>query len=208
MSPQDTLEAKCRAIYSEAQAFFKNSRYGFKVLNSPPIYKPPYLFIGYQPGGGTKDFESETARGMHLHWPDESEYAVGCWPLSRITRSMFRLHMLKRSMSVFAIFLRYPSVLQYEGDICRTKRARVEDFCKEKVHQIIDVTEPEKIIAIGFATLRLFGPTQPDLRNAQGRVLTCTGMIGKRSAMGMLHLTGARMTRDDRCLIRDRVLAN
>jgi hypothetical protein len=126
ISAQEALETKCSAIYAEVREFFdsfcRKPDYGFKPLNSPPIYKPPFLFIGYQPGGSAKDFESETARGMHLRWPPQSEYAVGPWPLSRIMRTMFGRDMLERSMGMNAIFLRYPNVREYEENIDRPTR--------------------------------------------------------------------------------------
>ena len=65
---QNAVEKKCCSIYSDVQEFFKTVKrepdFGFKVLNSPPIYRPRFLFIGYQPGGGCEDAINERDRGM------------------------------------------------------------------------------------------------------------------------------------------------
>jgi hypothetical protein len=209
---QNAVEKKCCSIYSDVQEFFKTVKrepdFGFKVLNSPPIYRPRFLFIGYQPGGGCEDAINERDRGMERRWPEEPDHAVRSWRLSKIMRELFGLDVIMKSIGMNAIFLRHPTVKKYKKNIERATRHCVANFCREKVLQIIDVTEPQKIVAIGFDTLKLFGPTQPDLKSAKGRCLTCTGTVGERPALATLHLTGARISLVDRDAIRDRVLAN
>jgi hypothetical protein len=109
---------------------------------------------------------------------------------------------------VNAIFLRSPNIADYNRNVDRQTRAQVTYFCKTHVLQIIDVVDPDKIVVIEFSTLKLFGPTEPDLINAKGRILTRTGKIGNRKAVAMLHLSGAYISNADRDFIRDRILAN
>jgi hypothetical protein len=212
MNAQRVAETKCREIYVEAQTFFANIHrqrdYGFKILNPPPVYKPPFLFVGYQPGSGAADFKYETCLGTHLHWPLKCEYATATWTLAQNMRRMFGPEVLARCMGVNAIFLRSPNIADYNRNVDRQTRAQVTYFCKTHVLQIIDVVDPDKIVVIEFSTLKLFGPTEPDLINAKGRILTRTGKIGNRKAVAMLHLSGAYISNADRDFIRDRILAN
>ncbi len=59
------IEAKCKEIYREAQEFFHKNpspfNSGFKILNSPPHYRPPVMFIEYQPNGSDDDFKRGTS---------------------------------------------------------------------------------------------------------------------------------------------------
>lgn len=72
MNAQQKAEAVCHEIYKEAQDFFagihRHPDYGFKILNAPPVYQTPFLFIGYQPGGvlrisSMKPASDRTSRG-------------------------------------------------------------------------------------------------------------------------------------------------
>ena len=72
MHKQIEIETELIKIYREMGEFFsKISRkdYGFKILNSPPLYQPSILFIGFQPGGNETDFKYEVGRESHLTWP-------------------------------------------------------------------------------------------------------------------------------------------
>lgn len=211
MSDQDGIEYKTRAIYLEALAFFdqipRSHNYGFKILYAPPVYQPPILFVGYQPGGGADDFERETARGSDKSWPAACEYATESWRLAKQMRQMFGRGFLEQCMGINAIFLRSPTVDDYKRSLAKDIRAQVENFCLTRVNQIIEATDPKKIVAIGFDTLKLFSESEPDLTNEKGRTLTKMGKIGGRSAVATLHLSGAQISNVDRDRIRDRVLA-
>ena len=211
MNAQTIAEAKCREIYLEAEPFFarlpREEYYGFKVLYGPPLYQPPILFVGYQPGGGADDFERETARGSDKRWPTECEYATESWKLAKQMRQMFTRPRLLQCVGINAIFLRSPTVAHYKRTIDRGMRAEIEAFCLVRVARIIEVIDPQKIVAIGFDTLRLFGDSTPGLTNDNKRCLTTIGKIGGRSPIGTLHLSGARIAAPDLDRIRDQVLA-
>jgi hypothetical protein len=211
MSAQTIAEAKCKEIYREAQTFFDqisySRNYGFKILNGPPLFQPPILFIGYQPGGGSLDFKEEIARGSDKHWPPTCEYATETWTLARRMRPMFGQKFLAQCVGMNAIFLRSPSVDDdYKRDFDKTTRARIEEFCLPRVCQIVEVIDPIKILAIGFDTLRLFGPTNAEFKNKKERTLTLAGQIAGRRAIATLHLSRAHISNPDRDTIRDRVL--
>jgi hypothetical protein len=205
-------ETVCRAIYHEARAFLSQIKripdYGYKLLNSPPIHRAQVLFIGYQPGGGAKDAEVEASMLTHERWPDVSEYATANWALASNMRRMFEPDLdFHECVGLNAIFLRYPTMAAYTRGIDRQTRHAVRDFCTSCVVRIADALAPQKIVAIGLGTLKLFGPTSVDMRNEAGRVLTTAGRVGRRNALALIHLSGARLSNEDRALIRDRVLS-
>lgn len=78
VSPE--VAAELSTMYAEMGHFFadipRKHDFGYKIFNSPPLHRPRVLFIGYQPGGGHKDFEDEISRKSHLTWPKEAEYAT------------------------------------------------------------------------------------------------------------------------------------
>jgi hypothetical protein len=207
----EDIENDLRDIYKEAGAFFaqipRQNDYGYKIFNSPPLHKAKVLFIGFQPGGGKESFEYETKRGAHLTWPLESEYATADWHLAVRMREMFQPALdLKNTVGLNAIFLRSPSVTDYYRDVTAKDRREVKEFCIMRVNKIIDLLEPQKIVAIGLDTLKLFGPTVPDLVNSRGNASTRLGEVAGREALGMIHLTGAHITREDRSLLAEHVL--
>lgn len=219
MKNQELIEAALHKIYEESREFFRlierKTDYGFKIFNAPPIYRTPILFIGYQPGGDEVAAQDEINRGSHLTWPEKAEYATASWKLAREMRSMLGSEIdLNRCVGINAIFLRAPDVKKYKEDVNKKARADVKNFCKEQVVKIVSLVNPLNVIAIGFETLRLFGETKPDLTSltsvtsgGRPRELTCQGRIGKNKALGVLHLSGFRISRDDRARIANRIIS-
>ena len=107
-----------------------------------------------------------------------------------------KIDLARDCVGMNAILLRSPSVSAYKNIVWEMPgtRERVEDFCMERVRQIIDLIDPEKLVFIGLGTLKLFkGPTPvDDIRNEENRVLTRTGQVGNHRAIAFLHLTPAK----------------
>lgn len=209
MSPQESAESKCREIYGEARDFFDQfpivPNYGFKILYAPPLYQPPILFIGYQPGGADDDCYIETAKGADKRWPTRCEYATESWKLAKQMRAMFGPRFLEECVGINAIFLRAKTAHDYKSTVKMGTRKQIEAFCLVRVRQIVEAIDPKKIVAIGFDTLNLFGASAPDLINEKGRTLTRIGEVAGRTAIATLHLSGARISGPDLVRIRDRV---
>jgi len=83
--------------------------YGFKLLNAPPILRPDFLFIGFQPSGGSDAYAHELALGTDRRWPDEPEFATADWHLAKRMQEIFPRDALMRSMGSNVVFLRWPS---------------------------------------------------------------------------------------------------
>jgi hypothetical protein len=162
--------------------------------------RPKILFLGYQPGG-----RSESDNQFERHsWPKASEYVTESWPLARNLREMFGIPLLNECVGLNAIFIRAPSIEQYQKATALAPglRFEIENFCLPRVLRLIEAMDPEQIVAIGFPSLELFGAVRPVLTNRSGRVLVKAGYIGARPALGTLHLSGARISAIDRISIR------
>jgi hypothetical protein len=207
----NTADEACKAIYGKVQRRYldlipDHAKLGFQILYGPPHQKPPVLFIGYQPGGGSTDYEIERAKGSQENWPDVCEYATATWRLAKWLQSMFGVDLLNQCVGLNAIFYRAPNLETYRNTIRRDQRKTIQEFCMPLANEIISMCQPKCIVAIGFETLSLFGESVPDLQNEKGRVLTRAGNIIGQEAIGTLHLSGAHISTADRARIRDRIL--
>src|SRR5437879_729374 len=99
---QEHLNETFRDIYRRTIDFFamveREPDFGFKILNSPPIFKPEVLFIGLQPGGGEADQKVEEANKTHLQWPDQCELATRDWRIARKLRELFDVGLITQSV--------------------------------------------------------------------------------------------------------------
>jgi hypothetical protein len=201
------------ALYARAGAFFAGVElrlrqsglpfHGFKLLNAPPIHRPDFLFVGYQPGGGAAAYAHEIGLGSHLRWPDEPEFVTAEWELAIRMQQTFPREVLMRSMGSNVVFLRWPSMRDYRRTVPADLREEVETFSRRTLAEIMDVVEPKRVVTIGFDALRA-EITVPDLTSPTGRVLTRSGTLCDRAAIGMMHLTGCRISNVDRVAIRNR----
>ena len=200
----DTASA-CRKVYEETNAVYSQSKQrlgvndlGFKILYGPPHQNAPILFIGDQPGGAVKD-EKEDER---FSWPNVCEYATETWHLAKNMRAMFGLTLLKDCVGVNTNFFRAPNVKTWQK-IPAVVRNALEQFSREKLLEIIRITNPKQIVVIGLGTLDKFGPTTPNLSSANGRVLVKRGQLDGWPAISTLHLSGAQISGDDRRAIAE-----
>lgn len=203
------LKQKCLAVYSESSFFYNqllsdNEFFGFKVLYGPPIFRPPILFIGYQPGGGAESQIVEPT--AQSEWATECEYATAKWTLARKLQDMFGTELLYKCVGINAIFIRAKSIAKYQASIPYNVRQEIESFCMPRVERLIDILQPKNIVAIGFSSLALFGELSPVLMNGKGRVLIKEGLVGKRRAFATLHLSGAQISNIDRMAIKEYLL--
>ena len=214
---ENSGEEICRQLYTDTKYFYRKISKGrkddpgFQILYGPPFFHAPVLFIGYQPGKGCKTALEERAYGAEDRWPPKSEYATECWPLAKRLREMLGKEFIEKCVGTNAIFVRANSIADYEN-VSRGLRTEIEEFCRTQIKEMVGAIEPKLIVAIGFATLDLFGGGGAGGTGDRGRVLTKTGKIFGRDALGVLHLSGALISKRDReiiaCHIRSRGLAH
>jgi len=116
---------------------------------------------------------------------------------------MFDPEKLKGCAGLNAIFFRAPDIETWNKNP-RELRQRIERFCMSQAIRMIDAMQPTLIVANGFKTLSLFGSTEPDIE-FEGRVITRSGLIAGRPAIGTLHLTGAHYSVGARCKMAERI---
>jgi hypothetical protein len=184
---------------------------GFQILMGPPHSDAPILFLGYQPGKGCKTAIAERKYGSEDRYPEICEYATEGWALAKRLRAIFDdfdENLLRRSVGLNAIFVRADTMAAYHANFMAPTRKKIQSFCIGCVLEIIEVVRPKKIVVVGFSTLGLFreGATwNEDLRGSKDQALTKTGQLAGRDAIAVMHLTGARISKDDRKKIADRL---
>jgi hypothetical protein len=210
---ENKVEAVCRSIYRDSKDFYQRianqcENLGFQILYGPPFANTPILFIGYQPGTGSKSPEEERLYGSEDRWPSVCEYATEDWPLAKNLRRMFGRELLKQCVGLNAIFMRSPNAEHFRKRVERKTRQEIKQFCLPLVGKIVETLRPKTIVVIGFETLSLFGESSPILRSERkNRVLAKAGKVAGREAIGTLHLSGAHIHRSDCAAIATHVLA-
>jgi hypothetical protein len=57
-------------LYERVAPLLGDAALGYEVLYGPPVYHPPILFVGYQPGGSKLEpLPSVTESGVPPPWP-------------------------------------------------------------------------------------------------------------------------------------------
>ena len=191
-------EAGCREIYAEARQQYADaeaqlgpSALGFRVLYGPPIVGAPYLFMGYQPGGR----EIQSLR-HHESWPEQCDYATETWPLAKKVRLVWGDDIVARCTGLNAIFFRAPSIKDWLR-VARPLRGQLEEFSLQRAKAIIVALQPKRLVLVGLGTFDRLLVGEPCLWGDRGRVLAKTGSLWGYDAIGVAHLSGARLSSAD-----------
>jgi hypothetical protein len=200
-----TLEKLCLDIYAETRQFCSATNIpgmGFEILMGPPFREPPIAFIGYQPGEWKLSPEEARLEGYEDGWVTNCcHYADQTWPLARRLQEMFGPRLLEQCVGLNAIFVRAANIASYNATVPKSVRHSISDFCLPQVQRLLDVIAPKTIFVIGHRTLDLFGGGTPSTTSVKGRHLIKTGTVFGRKALAMIHLTGGRISREDRSTI-------
>ncbi len=157
-----------------------------------------HQFCSSDTGKGCKTALEERAYGSEDRWPPKSEYVTECWTLAKRLREMFGEEFIERCVGLNAIFIRAHSMKNY-SELDRAHRSKIEEFCLPHVETMVNAIQPKLVVAIGFATLDLLDvDVVGTTKNEKGRVLTKRGEIFGRDALGVLHLSGAWISKQDR----------
>jgi hypothetical protein len=196
-----TIYVETRRFYNEILPRMGHADCGFKILYGPPTAEPPIMFIGYQPGGDkSHDFE-----GDHHQWPAVCEYATADWPLAKALREVFCPEFLRSCVGTNGIFFRAPSADDYRTELDLPLRNDIQRFCRRQVNALIAEMRPRQIVFIGLAAMALFVRGLPERISDTSRILVRSGVVAGCPSLGILHLTGCRISADDRVRIRDRL---
>lgn len=203
--PSDHL-AVCQRAYDSTRGLplLKDPKVGFEILLTPPRLEPPIMLIGYQLGNGKRDMPIQVARdrGFEKTWPQSNTVVDGSYLLARRLREIFqeKPDLLARSVALNAVFIRHVDVQGYEKAYSRSAREEILRFCLGHVKSIIDALEPARILVIGLGTLSLFdrNGTPAQKSGTTTRIISRSGKVFGRGALAVPHLSGSRITREDR----------
>jgi len=201
---------------------------GFAVFYSPVYESPDLMVIGFNPGGDEKSFDENVA----LMVPDKHDYFKWEYPYplaKKMKDDIFgkinETELLRRSVKLNLIFFRSRIKNDFAG-ISKEVRKDIEQFCHEKVREIIVTLKPKIIIAEGigtYDTLKMLLEQPPYEFNVgggscslgnNGRRIFCNNDIGKKIdkntyygnfmfLIGLLHLSGARPAEYELNIIRE-----
>jgi hypothetical protein len=197
-------EALCQAVYEQTRAFYaqktgqlKDAACGFRILYGPPTVAAPMLFLGYQPGGSLSHGEPSEHEG----WPRRSDYAIRDWPLARRMREIWSVSVLEECTGLNLIFFRSPRIHTWKRVPDRL-REELEQFSYSRVKQIVEALAPRKVVVIGLGTFNRLVEGPVALENGN-RVLIRKGELWGVLALGVIHLSGARLSGTDVTVLRD-----
>lgn len=200
----DGLQALCGEVYRETEQFYKSKAHqmgatalGFAILYGPPILNPETLFLGFQPGGGLVDAEAGLKDGERNHWPDRIHYATEEWRLATQMRQIWHTSTLDRCTGLNATFFRAPNIKEW-NTLPGGLRQEMEEFSNKRARRLIDAMAPKRIVVIGLGTFDLLADRGHELVHQEGqKTLIKQGRIWGVPAIGIIHLSGARIRREE-----------
>lgn len=187
-------------------------RHGIKVFYSPVTSRPSLLIIGYQPGGDEEDFKKESKADFEkgdFRLPEANEYIERDYLLAEKVKDLFGfkggMDILKKSVVFQLIFFRAPSIdvwIQEAGGL----RREMEDFCFQKVEEILRKIEPKRILVLGMGTYdalkKIFGGDCEERnclpRRKTGERMCVRASFGGHEILAVMHPSGARIKKEDR----------
>lgn len=198
-------EVVSRNVYAEAEGLYGQlkSRLGpdadlhYEVLYGPPVDRPPIFFLAFQPGGGHSAISRAgadlPAPTVDPPWPLTSEYGDEKSYQYRFVqklRKAFPIDLLAHCTGCNALFVRAPSVAQYNGSLSAELRGEISDGCRPLVLKLIRAMHPQLLVVLGFKTMALFDGKARVVLHGQTRPLVKEGVVDGRRALAMLHPTG------------------
>ena len=195
----------CRVVYRETQALYEMRStamgahaLGFRVLYGPPVVDAPVLFVGDQPGG-----ESIEDAQHHAGWPDRCDYAWKPWRFAQRIRSIWDADTLAASTGLNANFFRAPSAQSWR-QVPLPLRRELEHFSSARAERIVQALSPRQVVVVGIGVFDRFAVGTPDTLGGT-RVLLKRGVIWGVPAVGIIHVSGAQISRGDFSRLVDHV---
>lgn len=189
---------------------------GFAVFYSPFNRNPDLMIIGHNPGIGNNDGEFDWKREATI--PDVHDYIRMEYRLAikqnRLWTEMDRLEILQNSVKINLLFFRSQNIAEWNG-IEKEIRKPLEDFCIDKVKEIIEHLKPKKILCEGVGTFDIFinrvlkPKTQPlEIRNRENKRLFISAIYNDDfDIIGIPHPTGAwGISPEDWKIIKEKLL--
>lgn len=207
-------------LYREVHQYWENKRHvlprtwdlRFGIFYSPIQNRPTLMIIGANPGFDTDDdTKCQPRKNLFYEWPPPDGRKKEHWEIARVLRNFFRQdhHEEILHYSVVTNLLFFKSrCLGRDAKTCQgwrdngnaKDRHEIEDYCRDKVREIVRRLDPTRILALGMATWDKLAEGQVRLlvvRPKRNVRLAVMGTIFNKDALGIIHPTGARISHDE-----------
>ncbi|BAI80362.1 hypothetical protein DEFDS_0886 [Deferribacter desulfuricans SSM1] len=136
---------------------------GFAVFYSKVRKNPELMIIGYNPGGGDKDFNIEDVFNLEKEHEyikysgknNKNEKYKTAVVMYNLFEEIGKLELLEKSVKLNLIFFRSKSKKEWLS-LDKELRISLEQFCFGKVKEIVDYINPKIILLEGLETFDLF----------------------------------------------------
>ncbi|MGA1861628.1 hypothetical protein OWM07_01900 [Deferribacter thermophilus] len=136
---------------------------GFAVFYSKVRKNPELMIIGYNPGGGDKDFNIEDVFNLDKEHEyikysgkyNKNEKYKTAEVMYKLFEEIRKLELLEKSVKLNLIFFRSKSEKEWQS-LDKNSRILLEQFCFDKIKEIIDFLNPKTILLEGIKTFDLF----------------------------------------------------
>ena len=216
---QERVEAACRALYNEVGRLWQGKKLtyptwelGYSILYSPPRYRPELLMIGENPGS---DVGQQYSDSEHAGWPDYNSYHRDTYRLALKLQSLFgqiqAMDILQDSVGFNMNFFRSrPSGAKDVGfrwkDNPSPIQIELEEFCRTKVLQLIELMQPKLIVTLGFkAFASIVAGPGVTLEHRPSSCLCLCDHIRSIPVLGIIHPTGSHVSGSDWSRIMKRI---
>jgi len=211
------LNVFCKSLYAEVERFGESKRHflprterlKFGIFYSPPQDQPELMIIGANPGFDSDD-DTKTYPDTNLFY-DCGDRNKDEWKIAAALGNLFELagekRMLRDSVVTNLLFFKSRCLGKHAetGEGWRDNgnaeaRREIEHYCEKKVEEIVVQLAPKRILAFGLGTWNKLAEGHAKVlarrTEMRGR-LAVTGTVFNRSGFGIVHPTGARMSRGE-----------
>jgi hypothetical protein len=203
MSHEEWATKVQREVHKHWKESHNDWENGVKVFYSPVHSQTNLLILGFQPGGRGKGKQHSRFDAGNFTPPEEHHYVTENWDLAEEMRGLFDGHedVLSNSVASNVVFFRAPNTDDWD-ELDKSRRTSMEDFCWDYVEELVDRVNPEMILTVGLRTFdevtgRMGLNREAVLSRNNGRLLAVSNESSPKVA-GMIHLTGARISNDDK----------
>ena len=202
-------EGLIEAVYEKWKSKYSFWKPGFKVFYSPVRKHPRVMIISRNPGGNEESFRREDLGRFErgdFSVPKVHEYVERKYRIAKKMRKLFegQERMLDNSIAFTVLFFRSKDMRLWRKKIDRQTRKEMENFCYEKVREIMEKIRPKILLVIGVETYRklkehVLGKVdnEKSINGKNGRRISITARWNDIPVFCVPHMTGARITNSD-----------
>lgn len=203
-----------QSIYADVQKYWECKRsllrtgdLKFGIFYSPVQYRPKLMIIGANPGFDSDD-DTKDAPSVNLFF-DASGRNPKEWKITPKLRTLFTVankeETLRSSVVVNLLFFKSRCLGKHDktrqgwrdnpdAGLCR----EIEAYCRGRVEDIVNKVDPVRILALGLGTWEKVVNKQMEVASTLSgsrRRIAVSGTAFEREALGMIHPTGARISK-------------